>query len=166
MSAKFAEAIAVVEVPFSRARSHGDRVEATLTSNAMIRAPHSEVEAAVQQANEREAELLFMNVRPILLAVSVAPLLGLLGTVLGMMSAFGKLGGGSGNVEATGLASDISLALITTAIGLAIAIPLSLCVAGLAIQIRKTEDLVNAGLSRILDAYTLSLRSVSSRRKG
>jgi len=98
--------------------------------------------------------------------IKTAPMLGLFGTVLGMMSAFGKLGGGSGNVEATGLASDISLALITTAIGLAIAIPLSLCVAGLAIQIRKTEDLVNAGLSRILDAYTLSLRSVSSRRKG
>jgi biopolymer transport protein ExbB len=98
--------------------------------------------------------------------IKTAPMLGLFGTVLGMMSAFGKLGGNSGNVEATGLASDISLALITTAIGLAIAIPLSLCVAGLAIQIRKAEDLVNAGLARILDAYTLSLRAVAARRKG
>jgi biopolymer transport protein ExbB/TolQ len=98
--------------------------------------------------------------------IKTAPMLGLFGTVLGMMSAFGKLGGDAGNVEATGLASDISLALITTAIGLAIAIPLSLCVAGLAIQIRKTEDLVNAGLARMLDAYTAGLRALASRRKG
>jgi biopolymer transport protein ExbB/TolQ len=60
--------------------------------------------------------------------IKTAPMLGLFGTVLGMMSAFGKLGSGD-KVEASGLAEDISLALITTAIGLAIAIPMSLTVA-------------------------------------
>jgi len=98
--------------------------------------------------------------------IKTAPMLGLFGTVLGMMSAFGKLGGDAGNVEATGLASDISLALITTALGLAIAIPLSLCMAGLSIQIRKAEDLVNAGLARMLDVYTAGLGTAASRRKG
>jgi biopolymer transport protein ExbB/TolQ len=97
--------------------------------------------------------------------IKTAPMLGLFGTVLGMMSAFGKLGGGD-KVDPTGLASDISLALITTAIGLAIAIPLSLSIAGLAIQIRKVEDLANSGLARIVDAYTLSLRAAAARRKG
>ncbi|MBL9080747.1 MAG: MotA/TolQ/ExbB proton channel family protein, partial [Planctomycetales bacterium] len=82
-----------------------------------------------------------------------APMLGLFGTVLGMMSAFGKLGSG-GKVEASALAEDISLALITTAIGLAIAIPLSLAVASINIRIRKLEDSVNVGLSRILDSLT------------
>jgi biopolymer transport protein ExbB/TolQ len=82
--------------------------------------------------------------------IKTAPMLGLFGTVLGMMSAFGKLGGQS-KVGATGLAEDISLALITTAIGLAIAIPLSLCTASLNIRIRKMEDLVNLGLARILE---------------
>lgn len=82
--------------------------------------------------------------------IKVAPMLGLFGTVLGMMSAFGKLGGNS-KVEATGLAEDIALALITTALGLAIAIPLSLVTASLNIRIRKMEDLVNVGLTRLLD---------------
>ncbi|MGC3970949.1 MAG: MotA/TolQ/ExbB proton channel family protein [Pirellulales bacterium] len=83
--------------------------------------------------------------------IKTAPMLGLFGTVLGMMSAFGKLGSGD-KVEAAGLAEDISLALITTAIGLAIAIPLSLAVASINIRIRKLEDVVNVGLSRILDS--------------
>ena len=50
------------------------------------------------------------------------------------------------------MAEDISLALITTAIGLAIAIPMSLAVASINIRIRKMEDTVNVGLSRILDS--------------
>lgn len=82
--------------------------------------------------------------------IKVAPMLGLFGTVLGMMAAFGKLGGNS-KVEATGLAEDIALALITTALGLMIAIPLSLVTASLNIRIRKMEDLVNVGLTRLLD---------------
>jgi len=83
--------------------------------------------------------------------IKTAPMLGLFGTVLGMMSAFGRLGANSGGVEAAGLAEDISLALITTAIGLAIAIPMSLAVASLNIRIRKLEEQVNFGLSRVVD---------------
>lgn len=94
--------------------------------------------------------------------IKTAPMLGLFGTVLGMMSAFGKLGSGD-KVEASGLAEDISLALITTAIGLAIAIPLSLAVASINIRIRKLEDSVNVGLSRILDSLTSPTGGASRR---
>jgi hypothetical protein len=58
MSAQFAEAIDVEEVPFSRARAHGGRVEATLTSNAMIRAPHSEVETLCDTQGREWARLM------------------------------------------------------------------------------------------------------------
>lgn len=85
--------------------------------------PHSEVEAAVQQAAEREAELLFKNVRPILLAVSVTPLLGLLGTVLGMIEAFAITSESTSGAKATDLAHGIYVALITTVGGLVVAIP-------------------------------------------
>lgn len=94
--------------------------------------------------------------------IKTAPMLGLFGTVLGMMSAFGKLGSGS-KVDPTGLAGDISLALITTAIGLAIAIPLSLCVASLTIRIRKMEDLVNVGITRLFDSVAAA--RTQARRK-
>ncbi|ASV73886.1 MotA/TolQ/ExbB proton channel family protein [Thermogutta terrifontis] len=82
--------------------------------------------------------------------IKSAPMLGLFGTVLGMMGAFAKLSGGE-KVDPTKLADDISLALVTTAIGLAIAIPLVLCAASASIQIRKLEDFVSSGLNRLLD---------------
>ncbi len=53
---------------------------------------------------------------------SVSPLLGLLGTVLGVMDAFiGIATGGSGNISA--IAPGIAEALVTTVVGLAVAIP-------------------------------------------
>ncbi|EAQ77642.1 MotA/TolQ/ExbB proton channel family protein [Blastopirellula marina] len=83
-----------------------------------------------------------------------APMVGLLGTVTGMMGAFGKLAAGeSGGADiATQMAEDISLALITTAAGLAIAIPLVFCTASINVRIRKMEDLVGVGVTRFLGA--------------
>jgi biopolymer transport protein ExbB/TolQ len=80
--------------------------------------------------------------------IKTAPMLGLLGTVLGMMAAFSKLAA-SESVQPDQLASDISFALITTAIGLAIAIPATVCVASLNIRIRQLEQQVEGGLVRL-----------------
>ncbi|KRA53125.1 hypothetical protein ASD80_13810 [Devosia sp. Root635] len=55
--------------------------------------------------------------------VQAAPMLGLLGTVLGMIEAFGKVAQGSGAADPSALANGIWIALTTTALGLAIAIP-------------------------------------------
>lgn len=56
--------------------------------------------------------------------VSAAPLLGLLGTVTGMLATFGALAGGSGGEKTMGLiAEGISVALVTTETGLVIALP-------------------------------------------
>lgn len=90
--------------------------------------------------------------------IKSAPMLGLFGTVLGMMGAFSKLSSGT-KVDATALASDISLALITTAMGLAIAIPLVICTANISVQIRKLEDLVGTGLSRFFETLKYVLPS-------
>jgi biopolymer transport protein ExbB len=96
--------------------------------------------------------------------IKTAPMLGLLGTVLGMMAAFGKLAA-SQNVKPDQLASDISFALITTAIGLAIAIPGTICVAAVNVRIRKLEDLVGAGLARLLDSVAVGQRFLPRRGK-
>jgi biopolymer transport protein ExbB len=56
---------------------------------------------------------------------NVAPLLGFLGTVMGMIAAFEAIEL-AGEVEATVVASGIKIALITTATGLAIAIPINI----------------------------------------
>lgn len=59
----------------------------------------------------------------ILLLAKVAPMLGLLGTVVGMIQAFGKMAGQT-RINPQDLSSDIGMALYTTAEGLFIAIPL------------------------------------------
>jgi biopolymer transport protein ExbB/TolQ len=91
--------------------------------------------------------------------IKSAPMLGLLGTVLGMMAAFSKLGGGQ-KVDATQLADDIALALITTFVGLTIAIPLSLVAAAIVIRTRKMEDLAGAGMNRIMESLKSALADV------
>lgn len=83
--------------------------------------------------------------------IKTAPMLGLFGTVVGMMGAFAKLAS-SQKVEASNLANDISVALITTFCGLGIAIPLIICVAMVNVRVRKMEDLVGAGLTRFFDS--------------
>lgn len=86
--------------------------------------PHSEVESAMKDASDREANRLFNNVRPINLAATVAPLLGLLGTVQGMIYAFFVTANlPTGANKAQHLASGIYVALVTTFAGLVVAIP-------------------------------------------
>ena len=85
--------------------------------------------------------------------IKTAPMIGLLGTVLGMMAAFSKLADPNATVEVSKLAMDIQFALITTALGLAIAIPLVLCTAYINVAIRKMEDLVSYGLNQFLEVF-------------
>jgi biopolymer transport protein ExbB len=95
--------------------------------------------------------------------IKAAPMLGLFGTVVGMMGAFSKLAV-QRNVEPNLLANDISLALITTAIGLAIAIPLVLATAAINVRIRKLSDYVSYGLNRFLDMIRQPAREAAFQR--
>lgn len=82
----------------------------------------AEMEKAMEDAGLREVTRLRKNVRPLATIASIAPLLGLLGTVLGMIEAFNVVaGGGIGKQEL--LASGIAKALVTTGAGLTVAIP-------------------------------------------
>lgn len=63
------------------------------------------------------------GLRPLDLIVTIAPLLGLLGTVLGMIAAFQALQEAGGQTDAATLAGGIWEALLTTAAGMAVAIP-------------------------------------------
>jgi len=93
-----------------------------------------------------------------------APMVGLLGTVIGMMGAFSKLQRGD-ELDPANLAGDISLALITTACGLAIAIPLVLCTASINVRIRQLEDLVSNGVSHLMESLKTILTREPAARK-
>jgi biopolymer transport protein ExbB len=89
--------------------------------------PHSEIEHAVAEASEREAERAYANVRWLSLCTAVAPLLGLLGTVWGMIVAFHETTQlAPGQDRAQQLAEGIYIALVTTLAGLMVAIPTAL----------------------------------------
>ncbi|MGI8982234.1 MAG: MotA/TolQ/ExbB proton channel family protein [Pirellulaceae bacterium] len=96
-----------------------------------------------------------------------APMLGLLGTVLGMMAAFAKLyAGGDKGVSPGMLAGDISFALITTAVGLAITLPCTIIVGDINIRLRRMDESVISGLNRFLEAFAVGqqTRAAKARR--
>jgi biopolymer transport protein ExbB len=78
------------------------------------------------------------------------PLLGLFGTVLGMMAAFGRIGLGE-KVEPAQIADEISVALICTAMGLGTAIPLGYIVSSLNIRITSLRESLTTSLVRLLN---------------
>ncbi len=81
-----------------------------------------EIERAIEGAGNHETTLLNANLRGLGVIANLAPLLGLLGTVTGMIKAFGAIAeSGTGNPSI--VASGIAEALITTAAGLIVGIP-------------------------------------------
>ncbi|TXH01753.1 MAG: MotA/TolQ/ExbB proton channel family protein [Candidatus Moraniibacteriota bacterium] len=94
--------------------------------------------------------------------IKIAPLLGLMGTVAGMMGAFATLAEAT-TVEPSKLALDIRIALETTLIGLTITVPLLISMASINNRIKHMEELVAAGLTRFLEAYKIGLTRTSGR---
>lgn len=82
-----------------------------------------EVEQAVVDAGERVAGHLRKHLRILNSISNVAPLLGLLGTVLGMIEAFNAISNADPSARSTLLAGGIGHAMLTTAGGLMVAIP-------------------------------------------
>lgn len=124
--------------------------------------PHTEVEHAAAEASEREASRLYSNVRWINLAVAVAPMLGLLGTIQGMIMAFfvtAHLPVGANKTES--LAQGIYIALVTTFAGLTVAIPAAICshlFEGRIQRLFRELDEVLMGLLPQLERYEGRLR--------
>ncbi len=81
-----------------------------------------EIERAIEGAGQHEASLMNSNLRVLGAVANITPMMGLLGTVFGMIKAFNVISlSGTGNPGL--VASGISEALITTAAGMAVGIP-------------------------------------------
>lgn len=89
--------------------------------------PAVEVEQAVLDAGERASNGLRKYVRVFNAVSTISPLLGLLGTVFGMIKAFNDISSSDAMGRPELLSRGISEALITTAAGLSIAIPALVC---------------------------------------
>jgi biopolymer transport protein ExbB len=81
-----------------------------------------EIERAIEGAGQHEASLMNSNLRVLGAVANITPMMGLLGTVFGMIKAFDVISqSGTGNPGL--VASGISEALITTATGMVVGIP-------------------------------------------
>jgi biopolymer transport protein ExbB len=85
--------------------------------------PSVEVEQAIIDGGERQVSQLRSYLRVLNGAATIGPLLGLLGTVWGMVEAFNTIAMKAAMGKSDELAAGIGLALLTTVVGLLIAIP-------------------------------------------
>jgi biopolymer transport protein ExbB len=85
--------------------------------------PKEEIKETIEDAGQHEIPRLEKNLNVLATIAHISPLLGLLGTVLGMIGAFQRIQAESGRVNAGDLAGGIWEALVTTAAGLCVAIP-------------------------------------------
>ncbi|MBE3070832.1 MAG: MotA/TolQ/ExbB proton channel family protein [Planctomycetes bacterium] len=81
------------------------------------------MEAAMQDATGERTARLYRKIEWLNLLGNVAPMLGLLGTVWGMIVAFGELEAKGGKANPEDLAGGIMIALVSTFVGLVVAIP-------------------------------------------
>jgi biopolymer transport protein ExbB len=94
---------------------------------ALAGGSREEMNTAMQEAGERELWHLERFAKPLNVITGVAPLLGLLGTVQGMIMAFDVVAAKGALGDPRELAEGIATALLTTFAGLTVAIPCLLC---------------------------------------
>lgn len=82
-----------------------------------------DIREAIEDAGHLEIPRLERYLSALATCANIAPLLGLLGTVAGMIKAFAQIQTKGGQVNPGDLAEGISNALVTTAAGLSVAIP-------------------------------------------
>jgi biopolymer transport protein ExbB len=109
--------------------------------------PRSEITHAVESAAREETVHLHAGIAVIDVIITIAPLLGLLGTASGLVTIFQGLGD---NTDHLVIARGISEALTTTIVGLAIAVP---CVVAHGYFIRRIE-MLTARLETLLTSLT------------
>lgn len=124
------------------------------------------VQAAMEEAATKEMHRLRRRLRPFAVIATLAPLLGLLGTVIGMILCFGEASAAEATERAQKLADGIYRALVTTAAGLCVAIPSMLLNHFYQGRVDSVIDLFDETATRFLDHYyggrsLMSDRSVS-----
>jgi biopolymer transport protein ExbB len=90
---------------------------------AEVEAGWSEIEKALEDAMAEQAAQLFRKIEYLSVIANIAPMVGLLGTVTGMIFCFQQVASSQGAAGAGELADGIYHALVTTVAGLIIAIP-------------------------------------------
>ncbi len=117
-----------------------------------------DVEKAIQTTGSIELGFLERGLVVLATIANVAPMMGFLGTVAGMISAFGAIAE-AGQIEAALVAGGIKVALITTATGLTIAIPVNIAYNFFVTRIDQLIIDMDRGADIVLDMSAATARS-------
>jgi biopolymer transport protein ExbB len=89
--------------------------------------PRPDLEKMMERVANRYVKVMEKRLAPLVSIVGVAPLLGFLGTITGLINAFVAWEKAGNDITVSALASGMYVAMITTAAGLMVAIPCYLC---------------------------------------
>jgi biopolymer transport protein ExbB len=121
-----------------------------------------EFRSAVENTGPTEVDRMHRSTDLIGIIAAVGPMLGLLGTVIGMIGAFRTIGTLSGTQRSNELATFMSMALVNTAEGLVVAIP---CTIAFALFRRKIDEMV-ARMGTQIEALAVIAQSVVGGQSG
>ena len=141
-------------------RSPADRLLALAMQGLAAGQSGPTLEAELTLLGNEEIAGLSAYLRLLDLIAMVAPLLGLLGTVLGMIQSFQDLALAQGSANAAVLAGGIWLALLTTAAGLIVAIPAAVAGNLLAVRVETAAMRIETSVGRLM------LRAQDPNREG
>ncbi|HEB53674.1 MAG TPA: MotA/TolQ/ExbB proton channel family protein [bacterium] len=102
------------------------------------------MQTSIREMQTEESVKLFQKIGWLSLISAIAPMMGLFGTVTGMFVTFGKIASSGGNVSPAKLAGGIKMALITTMLGLSVAIPVGIAFFTLRNRVIRTSTEINA----------------------
>lgn len=141
-----------------------DACEMLVTSNApmgrvllqaidVIDQDRDTLETVITNSTDEEVRSLSSYVQALATMGNIAPLLGLLGTVIGMIKAFMVIQQMGGKVNAAVLAGGIWEAMLTTALGLAVALPTMVAHSYLLARIDKYEARLQSGAVAFIKGF-------------
>lgn len=135
------------------ATAPADRLILAAMRGLAAKRPRPVLVAELEWRGNAEMALMQRHLRLLDLIAMVSPLLGLLGTVLGMISAFQQLAMAQGAANASLLAGGIWTALLTTAAGLLVAIPAAVAATLLADKVERAGVAIETDVGQLLARY-------------
>lgn len=145
-------------------RAACDKIASLLPSTDAVSAAHLSagrrelVKAALEEALSAETLRIERNLWVLALGASVAPLIGLFGTVLGIMQAFQAMAA-AGSALLADVAPGLSSALLTTVVGLVVAIPSSVGYSMILERIRAVNVMLDAFADEFLGRLAVEMGS-------
>ncbi len=123
---------------------------------AKIGHPFDVIEKSIEEMGDEESVKLHQKIGWLAVISNVAPMMGLLGTVSGMVLAFRTIASSAGQASPAELASGISVALLTTLFGLIVAIPVTAAFAYLRNNLVRSVIEVTAIVEDLFERFRTS----------